>query len=561
MNKTVAKENLLIFFSYLASAVMLTFIQVPFGASGLAWVGLVPLILVSRPNAKAKHLVVIGYLVCLCYWLGNLYWLGIVTVAGWIGFCLYMGLYWPVFALCIRFCRMKKVPLILAVPVLLVGAEALQGYIWTGFSWRFLAHSQYANIRLIQIADIFGAAGVSFLVAMANGVVAGLLIDAWGKKVFRAGSFIKLAVTCAAIIGAVVYGNQRINESDKFITTGPLVAAVQSNVPQKVKESGEATEEILDFLLGNTSKAVEASAELVVWPETMVQAMLNEQILVCLASSHEYHRYDKKLCEHAKKTNAYLLVGAPGGRFEVQNDVVELADRYNSAYLYRPDGQQDRKRYDKIHIVPFGEFVPFKENLRFVHKLLMKLTPYDYDYSLSRGTEYTVFEMKSGNKDYKFSVMICYEDTTPHIARRFAVDGQGNKQVDWLVNISNDGWFVRTRDEQVYPTTELAQHAAICVFRAVENRVSILRSVNTGASCLIDSLGRITDGFVAGSSGLPTKALARTGMAGWFADRIEIDKRATFFSKYGQWLDFCCAICLLVTIIMLPMKFGRKYTK
>jgi len=122
------------------------------------------------------------------------------------------------------------------------------------------------------------------------------------------------------------------------------------------------------------------------------------------------------------------------------------------------------------------------------------------------------------------------------------------------VNISNDGWFVRFKDGevrhggQVLPSTELAQHAAICAFRAVENRLAVVRSVNTGISCLIDSSGRIKNGFLDGT--LPPNAMARKGMAGWFLDRIPVDKRTTFFSKYGEWLGFCCEVCLILLIIV-----------
>ena len=213
----------------------------------------------------------------------------------------------------------------------------------------------------------------------------------------------------------------------------------------------------------------------------------------------------------------------------------------------------------------------------------MKFNPYGFDHSLDPGTEYTVFEMAArenkeiSHKDtdsqreldiskqqknssclgalvaenkrvYKFSVIICYEATISDIVRRFALDKQGRKQIDWLINISNDGWFVRFKDGKVLPSTELAQHMAICVFRAVENRLSIVRSVNTGISCIIDTLGRVKNGSLAGT--LPDKAIDRQGMAGWFVDKVPIDKRTTFFSKYGQWLNFCCALCLLLLIII-----------
>jgi apolipoprotein N-acyltransferase len=148
---------------------------------------------------------------------------------------------------------------------------------------------------------------------------------------------------------------------------------------------------------------------------------------------------------------------------------------------------------------------------------------------------------------YRFSVMICYEDAIPAIARRFTLDEHGKKRLDWLVNISNDGWFVRFKDGEVFASTELTQHAAICVFRAVENRLAVLRSVNTGISCLIDSTGRIKNGFWAGS--LPHEAMERTACAGWLMDIVPIDTRTTFFSKHGGWLDFCCAVCLFLLII------------
>ncbi len=143
--------------------------------------------------------------------------------------------------------------------------------------------------------------------------------------------------------------------------------------------------------------------------------------------------------------------------------------------------------------------------------------------------------------------MICYEDAVPFMARKFALDERGNKRINWLVNISNDGWFVRFENGKVLPATELSQHAAICAFRAVENRLAVLRSVNTGISCMIDTLGRIKDGYAAGN--LPQKAFDRQGVMGWFADTVPIDARTTFFSKHGQWLDFACQLSVVVIII------------
>jgi len=582
-------------------AAMLTVIQAPIEWSFLAWVALVPFILAStaipvktgiqkndsivdsrlRGN-DIRRLALIAYIVSLCYWLGNLYWMGYVTPIGWIAFCMYTAALWPIVALCLRWCRIKKFPLFLAVPVLFVGAERLQGLFLGGFFWRLLAHSQYQNITLIQIADIFGAAGVSFLIAMVNGLIAELIITVRLKTQDqrpklsvnqRIAIVLKTALVIAAVAGAILYGRWRVAESAEYIKDGPMVASVQSNVPQSVKQSFEAEGQIFEDLLQQSRQSAEAGAELVVWPETMVQAILEPELLGLLDSSHTYRVFNQSISDHAKG-RAFILVGAYGGTPQINDDFdIRLARKYNSVFLYKPDGEQTGRRYDKIHLVPFGEALPFK-SIPFLHDLLIKIGPYDFDYTLDAGTQYTVFEMNprpsvrggiNGGqgqevKPYRFSVVICYEDAVPALCRRFAVDKDGRKRIDWLINISNDGWFVKFNGGKVLPSTELAQHTAVCVFRAVENRLAVLRSVNTGISCLIDPLGRIRDGFTAGT--LPQRAMARQGCAGWFADRITIDKRITFFSRYGQWLDFCCAAGLVLVIILPASRrfFIRKET-
>ena len=534
---------------FIASALILTVIQAPMGWSVLAWVCYVPFILACRADVKPKYLFIISYLVGACYWLGNIYWLGLVTVSGWIVFCLYTGLLWPLLVLCIRFCRAKKIPLIIAVPILIVGAERLQGLFLGGFYWRYLAHSQFENISLIQIADIFGAAGLSFLIAMVNAVAAELIIARRANNIFKTANFVKVGLVCVLVAGAFVYGRWRLEQTEEFVTAGPLVSASQSNVPQLVKESFQAREVILSELLELSTEAAEAGARLIAWPETMVAATLDARVLGLLDESHSFRVYDKTLRDHSQQGEAYLLVGGYGGRPEGQSDyTIKLVERYNSAFLYSPDVNQPVVQYNKIHLVPFGEVVPFRKSAPWLHKLLMWFTPYDYDYSLDAGDEYTVFEMDDKqNRKYRFGVLICYEDVVPQIARRFVASKAG-KKVDWLVNISNDGWFVRFRDKKVYPSTELAQHTVSCVFRAVENRVAVLRSVNTGVSCLVDTAGRIKNGFFAGT--LPKKTIDRQGMAGWFVDRMPIDKRVTFFSRYGNWLDIICAIGFVFCVIM-----------
>jgi len=584
--------------AFAGTAIMLTLAQQPIGIWPLAWVAYVPFILACFSETRATSnepalqspkdeegsrassikyrvsgLYLAAFVVSTCYWLGNIYWMSFVTVVGWFAFCLYTALLWPLLAISLRWCIKKQFPLFIAVPVLIVGIEQMQGLFLGGFYWNYLAHSQYSNTTLIQIADVFGAAGVSFLVAMVNGLIAGFILSvkkselriensgknriSFHQTFIILNSKFSILVTVAAVIGTLVYGHWRINQSAQFVTQGPLIGAVQTNIPISVKKSFAAEEQIFNELLEQSSPCISADAKLVVWPETMVQAILNPQVLRLLVDDHPYKLFDEIIREHAKK-GAYILAGAYDGtpRYDANN--IRLAQKFNSAFLYKPDGSQSPQKYSKIYLVPFGEMLPFS-NIPLIHKLFLTMSPYDFDYTIDPGTEYTVFDMQAPNtnRKYRFSVMICYEDAVPAMARKFAMDEKGQKQIDWLVNISNDGWFVRFENGKVLPATELSQHTAICAFRAVENRLAVLRSVNTGISCMIDTLGRIKNGYAAGN--LPQKALNRQGVKGWFADIVPIDARTTFFSKHGPWLDFTCQLCLVLIIIEIIIeRLGLK---
>ena len=528
--------------AFAASAIMLTLAQQPIGWWPLAWVAYVPFVFVCFRETEPFKLYLAAFVVSTCYWLGNIYWMSFVTVVGWLAFCLYTALLWPILALSLRWCIKKRVPLFIALPVLIVGVEQMQGFFLGGFYWNYLAHSQFTNTALIQIADIFGAAGVSFVVAMVNGLVAEMLLVRRPWFVVR-----NVIIAGIVLVGTLEYGQWRINQSDKFVTPGPMIAAVQTNIPISVKKSFAAEKQIFDELLGQSNQCISAGAKLVVWPETMVQAILNQQVLRLLVDDHSYKLFDEAIREHAKK-GAFVLVGAYDGTPKYDTGNIRLAQKFNSAFLYKPDGSQATQKYSKIYLVPFGEMLPFS-NIPLIHKLFLKMSPYDFDYTIDPGTEYTVFEMQPPdvNSKYRFSVMICYEDAVPFMARKFALDERGNKRINWLVNISNDGWFVRFENGKVLPATELSQHTAICAFRAVENRLAVLRSVNTGISCMVDTLGRIKDGYAAGN--LPRKAFDRQGVVGWFADTVPIDARTTFFSKHGQWLDFACQLSVVAIII------------
>ncbi len=524
------------------SAFLLSVIQPPCHWHGLAWIAWVPFVLGCTTARSCKVLFSASFVISASYWLINLHWIGPITPPGWIALCLYLALGWPVTAFVLRFCVQKKVPLFVACPIILVGAEALQGTPVSPFHWRFLAHSQFQQLSLIQIADVLGAGGVSFLIAMVNGVVAHGLVCLGLKKGLTKGLIASAGVTVLALIGTLMYGHQQIRAYDKAVITGPLVAAVQSNVPQSVKDSLVKSDVIFDDLLSLSQEAAEHGPILIAWPETMVQAILNETIIPHL-THRDGEAFNDALKIQAKETSVHLLIGAPGGSFsrDTQGDL--SLNQHNSAFMYNNNGVQAMTRYDKINLVLFGEHMPFQQSWPWLYDLLMKCTPYDFDYSMTPGQDYTLFNISdtSNTNTYQFATVICYEDTDPDLVRQFVLSPEHHKQIDWLVNISNDGWFARIKDGQVQSSSELIQHVTAGTFRAIENRLSILRSVNTGISCLIDPCGRLRQGYAHGSPDFPKQVKDRQGMAGWFADKMPIYEKVSLFSRTGPWLDRLCA--------------------
>jgi apolipoprotein N-acyltransferase len=569
------------------SAVLLTVIQAPWNMHFLAWVAWVPFMLACRKEIAAWKLMLAAYLVGLCYWVGNLYWLHIITLTGYLAFGVVQALYWPVLAWMVRFVRRKNFPLFLASPIIFVGAEAWQGVLYTGFCWYYLAHSQYRLLPLIQVCDIFGALGLSAVIALVNGVIADwILYISWKRKrgntsrpippppfgvlpLAKGRAFIgRLAPPrcclpryCSAILAVVLvagvygYGQFRLHQSPKFLTEGPRVGMVQPNSPAWVKEEMDNGQKILDGLIADSNACIEAGAAMVAWPETMVLAPMNSQYLSMCVMNSDPPRFHQQILQHCRD-RAYILFGATAADIGIREGQYAITDQYNSAYLYRPDGQVDPTRYDKIHLVPFGEYIPFRDSAPLIYKAILWLSPYDYDYNLTAGKAYTTFAMEANGRTYRFGVLICYEDTDPTVTRKIVVGPDGKKKADWLVNLSNDGWYVRFKEGEVRPMAELTQRTAISAFRCVENRICIVRSVNTGISCLIEPTGRIRDGFTAGN--LPQEAMKRQGVGGWFMDSVPIDSRVTFFSRHGRWLDILFGVGWSIILVWSIYDSGIK---
>ncbi len=550
------KHSLLLPAGLIASAILLTICQAPFDQAWAAWIAWVPFMLVCRPDSRLRILLPAAYAVWLLYWLGNLYWLIEVTLPGYIAFFIVQAFYAPVLALGVRFARRKKWPLMLLAPVLFVGAEAWQGVLYTGFGWYYLAHSQYQNLPLIQISDLFGQLGVSFLVAMTGGLIADLILDEIGGTLRRPANLFKPAVAALLLTAAWLYGHHQAAIAPRFVTEGPRVGIVQTNIPSHIKEISENGPAIMETLLDLSTACFDAGAALVAWPETMVLAALNPGYLLHKDEDSSAILFDRQIRGHSRD-RGYVLTGAHAIKVGLSGGQYVITDQFNSAYLYTPDGRQSPHRYDKIHLVPFGEYIPFKKSAPWIYQLILGLSPYSYDYNLTAGSKYTRFQIEEDGRRFGFGVLICYEDTDPAVTRKMVFNEKQAHKADFLVNLSNDGWYVRYKDGEIHPTVEQPQRTAITVFRCIENRISVIRSVNTGISCLIGPDGRIHNGYEAGT--LPKEAMRRTGprAEGWFVDRIPIDSRISFFTRHGRWFDTLLGAALL-PLLALALNDSRK---
>jgi len=375
-------------------------------------------------------------------------------------------------------------------------------------------------------------------------------------------------------VGAsLVDGLYRLRQVEQF-RTGPRVAVVQEDFPLRSTGHNESPEIIFARYLQLAARAAAEQPDLLVFPETVWASAQN----IDFVSGEEPRVEDRRLIglwrfsvvcheltaafargDYARINSVIghigrlpyrdgpavpLLVGSMS--MELFPEQIPFSKRYNSVLMYDADGTQRAQRYDKIHLVPFGEVVPFRYGrLHPVYRWLNSLSPFSEggtrEYSLTAGREKVVFTLETAGGAWRFGTPICYEDVMPYIPRKYTWRG-GERRVAFLVNMSNDGWFLHS--------AELPQHLAICVFRAVENRVGIVRAVNTGISGFIDPNGR-TYGLVRNAAG---RAFGK-GIIGYSMEPGLIDTRASCYGRWGDWLPRLCLV--LATILWVEGVVAR----
>jgi len=486
------------------------------------WLGhvcLVPWLICVATSANARFVYFLSWLLGLGYFLVHIRWMIPVTGPGYAALCGYFALFFPLAAWPIRHMYQRyRLSMALTVAVVWTAAEYLRSIGTLAFPWVLLGHTQYRFLAMIQISDLAGVYGVSFVVALINGWFADLFLQP--ILIWRPNQLLRFPLSSALLLlvlgGTLAYGAYRL--STQRLEPGPRVAVVQHDFPMYVDEelaSRIRSDTVMFAYLELTREAARQKPDLIVLPETAMHGYVNEEFLTASPEdldniqrrrfpsvhsgaymamiqreSRQFRDAFQRLCD---ASGVPIVLGSLAMEWK-PTAIPPRAEAYNSAFLLVPNKAVPQARYDKNHLVLFGEYVPFRYTYHWLYKWLNSITPWGrngIEYSLGAGSGFQPigFEAASrGGKTYRAGTMICYEEIMPYIGRAFArTEGRAAdaKGVDLLLSISNDGWFLHS--------AELEQHLAAGVFRAVENRVGVARSVNTGASGFILPSGRIVD--------------------------------------------------------------------
>ena len=489
----------------------------PFQFEVLAWIALVPLLWVLE-GKKPHEAFVLGLVSGLVSFGIIIWWVkismatygGLPEMLAWlitIVLAAYLALYPALFAFFMVRIHAggSALTFLLAAP-LWVTLELLRAYFMSGFPWALLGYSQYRYLHVIQIADLVGVYGVSFFIVFVNAAI-------WHFFRFPRKAPFALVIG-VSLVAALVWGYGYLRLHEVPIETrgeARAVGIVQGNVDQSVKWSPKWRKGILEKmgkltkdLRGRFPKAESTEPPLIVWPEAAAPLVYQRH-----ASERKYLR------QLAKDADSYLLFGVLGRR-----EVKQGPKLTNSAYFLGPGGEETG-RYDKMHLLPFGEYVPLSRLLFFVKKLVPVIGAF------RPGERPEIFDAAGG----KFGALICFEVIFPRVVRRM-------KNAQFLVNITNDAWFGETAASE--------QHLSMVAFRAVEFRMPIVRSANTGISALIDPTGAIR--------------VRSPLFEEWIhADVISLKKDGpSVYARRGDMFAYICAFFSVAAVLLFRSRRGSR---
>ncbi len=503
----------------LLAALLLWAALPPLDVWPLGWLAPLPwLVLAVReelPGRRPYLQIGIGGFV---FWLAAIYWLTLphpATSVGWLALSFYLALYWPLFIGLLRVAIHRcRVSVWLAAPLIYLALELARDHVLTGFLMTGLGHSQYRWTALVQLADLAGVNGVSAFMIFAAACAVRML--PLGPRRLTLWPALPMAAAFALVL---VYGHWRL--SQQTTRPGPHVALIQGSIDITMKMDRGQLDAIMDQYAGLTRQALESEGplDLIVWPETMFrypwatfaddfQPPADEHWTVDQAKSYcrEHIRYWTGWCD------VPMLLGIDTTHYAPQEN-----QHFNSALLVEKGIAAGDTRYDKVHRVMFGEYVPLAEYFPWLYTL----TPLPG--GLTRGAGPAAIQVGS----VCYAPDICFESTLSHLIR-----GQVNtlrargEEPDVLINLTNDGWF--------WGSSELEMHLSCEVFRAIECRKPFLVAANTGISAWIDSNGHVID---QGPRRATDVIIAHT----------QLDSRRSPYLAIGDWpagvcLLLCCGL-------------------
>ena len=529
----------------------------PFNLTWFCWIALTPLIAaIWFSGAESRHPwlrnLLLGYVAGLTFFWIVFSWLTTVTILGWFVLEFYMAIYVAIWAL---FCGLVRPrPKInragsskweqmlsqartsvtpppspwtrstnnLRFALLLAAAwttlEWLRGWVFSGFGWNGLGVALHDNWPLIQIAELTGVAGLSFLIAFVNVIIlttAYRLVVEARTRVMR--PHFDFTFTMAAIVGVLVFGFRATQVPS---AAKPLrVTAVQSNVPQNQKFDPQFTRRIFDQFRRLSEIALRSNPppELLVWPESSMPGPV-------LVDQESY----KFVTDLAADADADFLLGT------IDEDG---GDVYNAAILLSEGGERVQM-YRKVHLVPFGEFVPGRHTVPLLARIVGDQVPGDF----KAGKEHTVFTLTNG--DVQVAPLICFEDTIGELARQFVVPTETSPGANLLVDVTNDGWFQHSAGSH--------QHLANAIFRCIETRRPMLRAANTGVTCFINQFGRVTQEL--------RDEIGSTFTEGVLSGDIKVpsEHELTFYARHGELFAKVCGVITLIAIVLTSLTRWRR---
>lgn len=532
------------------SALLYTLACSPYDWSVASWVALTPFFLsLYQPQtwrAAACRGLLFGVFSCA----GVGYWIYVTTAQYFslstpaavlltsLNYAYFTGLYTALAAVAISQLLQQQATILraISVPAAWVGSELARTNGIAGIPWELFGYTQYRFLPLIQIADLTGVYGISFLLALSSYAAAEVFRSYQLQQSKRQKAKSKkhllhpalriphsalspltpdprpltplgfpwpaITVLTVTVLCTLLYGTLRLRPYQVLPakdSPGVTIAVVKGNIPsaQRWQQIQQASN-LLHYVALTRQGLADQQPDLVIWPEFALGFYLDQEPLL-----------QAQLGRFTAMANAPLLVGAP--RREISDTTAQV---YNSAYLLSREGEI-LSTYDKQRLIPFAEYLPPAFSM-----LRSGRTEGPNDFT--PGARATIFSLPSG----LFGTLICYEVTYPSLVRRLVLDG-----AQFLVNLSNDTWGANEG--------AAAQHFSMTVFRAVEYRRALVRAATAGVSGFIDASGR-SHGLVGGPEGVSV-------------EKISPHQELTVYARYGDWFACSC-----VAIVVIALLYGRQ---